>query len=215
MRDTGAVHGPCAVPSAGLSMRVLLLSARSPCGDAVLRVWGCRLGLSCSRVSCANSGATGRSRSGWTCSSSAGKRLVGARCDAAAAAACLEENNLCKRPWKPPASSVDTHTAGHHPCCSGRQPRCNSLPPICVYTSSSQHRVAARPRKHHACTHTHTRNSSCACTHCRHLAQQAAGLHPVVVRYDPCVAVTAGLRRPGRFARFLSSQPDLMGPQVR
>jgi hypothetical protein len=54
--------------------------------------------------------------------------------------------------------------------------------------------------------------SSFVCT--RGLASQASGLHPVVVRYDQAIAVTAGLRRPGRFAKFLSSQPDLMKPKV-
>jgi hypothetical protein len=36
----------------------------------------------------------------------------------------------------------------------------------------------------------------------------------VVVCYDPAIAITAGLRRPGRFAKFLSPQPDLMKPEV-
>jgi hypothetical protein len=46
------------------------------------------------------------------------------------------------------------------------------------------------------------------------LAAAASGLHPVVVRYDACVALTAGLRRPARFIKFLASQPDLMRPEV-
>jgi hypothetical protein len=56
----------------------------------------------------------------------------------------------------------------------------------------------------------------CACPQPRSdLAAAASGLHPVVVRYDLCVALTAGLRRPARFLKFLSSQPDFMRPEVR
>lgn len=187
-------------------------------------VLGRRLGLSCSLVSCVNCGVTGRSRSGWTCSSSAGKWLVGALCDAAAAAAaasatsaaaCLEENNLCRGPcvFSGTHTQQDIIRAAPARAVGFRSTPSVSAPGhVCTFATAPAHALTQA-----SCACTHTRNSSCPCTcpDCRHLAQQAAGLHPVVVRYDPCVAVTAGLRRPGRFARFLSSQPDLMRPEVR
>lgn len=131
------------------------------------------MGLSCSRVSCVNSGATGQSRSGWCCSSSAGKTLAGGRCDAAAAAACLEESNMCKRPWKPPASSVDTHTHTHtqqeiiRAAAADRQPRCNSLPPshLCAHlVQSAPHCRQSTPV---SCMHTHLHTLATAPAHAR------------------------------------------------
>lgn len=52
--------------------------------------------------------------------------------------------------------------------------------------------------------------------HCdRDLAAAAVALHPMVVRYDPCVALTAAVRRPARFARFMAARPPLLEDQVR
>ncbi|WIA36446.1 hypothetical protein OEZ86_007753 [Tetradesmus obliquus] len=50
---------------------------------------------------------------------------------------------------------------------------------------------------------------------CRELAAAAAvALHPVVVRYDPWVALTAAARHPLRFAKFITSKPPLLPDNV-
>lgn len=50
---------------------------------------------------------------------------------------------------------------------------------------------------------------------CRDLAAAAVALHPMVVRYDPGVVLTAMLRRPVRFARFMAVKPPLLEDEVR
>jgi hypothetical protein len=49
---------------------------------------------------------------------------------------------------------------------------------------------------------------------CSDLAAAAVALHPVVVRYDPLVALTAAARHPLRFAKFITSKPPLLGEDV-
>lgn len=140
---------------------------------------------------------TWRSRSGWTCSSCAGKVHCADRCA-----------GLC---WAVPL-------CGPLCCCTVFNTVADPLLPLCclgtvhacsTFTISefglTYKDSATKPAVPSACEHRPAH---------RNLAQQASGLHPVVVRYDPCIAVTAGLRRPGRFAKFLSSQPDLMKPEV-
>jgi hypothetical protein len=49
---------------------------------------------------------------------------------------------------------------------------------------------------------------------CSELAAAAVALHPVVVRYDPWVALTAAARHPLRFAKFITSKPPLLADDV-
>eukprot|EP00775_Hariotina_reticulata_P013799 gene13799-13920_t len=48
---------------------------------------------------------------------------------------------------------------------------------------------------------------------CRKLAAAAVALHPMVVRYDPYVALTAALRRPFQFMQYVCAKPALLQDQ--
>jgi hypothetical protein len=47
-------------------------------------------------------------------------------------------------------------------------------------------------------------------THPSDLAAAAVAIHPIVVRHDSLVAVTAALRRPIRFLNFMTNRPPLL-----
>jgi hypothetical protein len=49
----------------------------------------------------------------------------------------------------------------------------------------------------------------------RSLAAAAVALHPMVVRYDPYVALTAAVRRPLQFMQYLVTKPALLQEHVR